>query len=94
MLQVIQRRQDGTTNFYRSWSEYKKGFGSPDRNVWLGNYIIIISPHLFRDQDIVLGEKCRPNDISNNIVRLINAFTILIEITKRSMPFLELNLKL
>ncbi|CAG2200922.1 unnamed protein product [Mytilus edulis] len=34
---VIQRRQDGTTNFYRSWSEYKKGFGSPDRNVWLGN---------------------------------------------------------
>ncbi|XP_071153581.1 ficolin-1-like [Mytilus edulis] len=34
---VIQRRQDGTTNFYRSWSEYKSGFGSPDRNVWLGN---------------------------------------------------------
>ncbi|VDI74908.1 Hypothetical predicted protein [Mytilus galloprovincialis] len=34
---VIQRRQDGTTNFYRSWSEYKSGFGSPDKNVWLGD---------------------------------------------------------
>lgn len=24
---VIQRRQDGTTNFYLDWNRYKKGFG-------------------------------------------------------------------
>ncbi|XP_052092540.1 angiopoietin-2-like [Mytilus californianus] len=42
---VIQRRQDGTTNFYRSWSDYEKGFGSPERNVWLGNYTYLIHFH-------------------------------------------------
>jgi len=24
---VIQRRQDGTTNFFMEWKQYKKGFG-------------------------------------------------------------------
>jgi hypothetical protein len=27
MLQVIQRRIDGQTDFYRGWSEYEVGFG-------------------------------------------------------------------
>jgi len=38
---VIQRRQDGSVNFDRSWKEYKEGFGylSPDDRTefWLGN---------------------------------------------------------
>ena len=33
---VIQRRVDGSTNFYRGWTEYKQGFGTLSRNSWLG----------------------------------------------------------
>ncbi|XP_071173661.1 fibrinogen-like protein A [Mytilus edulis] len=34
---VIQRRQDGLTDFYRTWSDYKNGFGSLNGSFWLGN---------------------------------------------------------
>jgi len=34
---VIQRRMDGSTNFYRRWNEYKVGFGKLHREFWLGN---------------------------------------------------------
>uniref|UniRef100_A0A8W8IU46 Fibrinogen C-terminal domain-containing protein n=1 Tax=Magallana gigas TaxID=29159 RepID=A0A8W8IU46_MAGGI len=34
---VIQRRMDGSVNFYRSWQTYKDGFGKPQGEYWLGN---------------------------------------------------------
>uniref|UniRef100_A0A8C2VBT4 Angiopoietin like 6 n=1 Tax=Chinchilla lanigera TaxID=34839 RepID=A0A8C2VBT4_CHILA len=33
---VIQRRQDGSVNFFTTWQQYKVGFGRPDGEYWLG----------------------------------------------------------
>ncbi|GFR70572.1 fibrinogen-related protein 3.1 [Elysia marginata] len=34
---IIQRRSTGNVDFYRTWDEYKNGFGSLDDDFWLGN---------------------------------------------------------
>jgi len=37
---VIQRRIDGSTNFYRNWIEYKNGFGNYNNEFYFGNDMI------------------------------------------------------
>ncbi|XP_060551125.1 ficolin-2-like [Ruditapes philippinarum] len=41
---VIQRRQDGSVDFYRDWDEYVDGFGTTIGEYWLGlKYINILT---------------------------------------------------
>lgn len=35
--QVFQRRQNGQTDFFRKWAEYRAGFGNLEDEFWLGN---------------------------------------------------------
>jgi len=30
---------DGTVSFYRKWETYKRGFGNPEKEFWLGTYL-------------------------------------------------------
>lgn len=36
ILQIIQKRFDGSVDFYRGWEDYAEGFGDPAGEYWLG----------------------------------------------------------
>ncbi|XP_062614061.1 fibroleukin-like, partial [Saccostrea cucullata] len=45
---VIQKREDGDVDFYKTWIEYQQGFGNATKNYWIGNDAIHT---LTRDKD-------------------------------------------
>ncbi|ESN89955.1 hypothetical protein HELRODRAFT_91172, partial [Helobdella robusta] len=34
---VMQRRMNGSENFYRNWTDYERGFGNPKKGFWIEN---------------------------------------------------------
>lgn len=37
-FKMIQRRMNGSVNFYRGWNDYKNGFGDVDSEFWIGRW--------------------------------------------------------
>ncbi len=44
---MIQRRIDGSVNFYRNWTEYEEGFGDPRAEFWFGELLFAHANGLF-----------------------------------------------
>ncbi|XP_041373705.1 techylectin-5B-like isoform X2 [Gigantopelta aegis] len=59
---VIQRRTDGSENFYRTWNDYRDGFGDFNNEFWLGDGLRYHSGYNFstsdRDSDTAPASNC------------------------------------
>ena len=51
---VIQRRLDGSVDFYRNWESYKEGFGEAEGEYWLGKTNINIKDPLLMVREILI----------------------------------------
>ncbi|XP_033758801.1 ficolin-3-like [Pecten maximus] len=49
---VIQNRYDGSVDFYKTWEEYKAGFGNARYEYWLGNENIHLFSSLFGECEL------------------------------------------
>ncbi|XP_069104438.1 angiopoietin-related protein 7-like [Argopecten irradians] len=83
---VIQRRTKGDVDFYRLWSDYKKGFGDLQRDFWLGNdnlhLLTNISKILRVEVEALTGERgyaeysnFQVADESQNYKLIVNGFS-------------------
>lgn len=76
---VIQKREDGSVDFNRSWEEYATGFGEADGELWIGNEVL---HQLTKDNCTTL--RIIIQDLQNNtwyvhlviILATINAYAI------------------
>ena len=46
LFKVIQRRVDGSTDFYKNWNDYENGFGDLATNFYLGKVLLL--QHTFK----------------------------------------------
>lgn len=46
-FKVIQRRINGSVDFYRGWDDYKMGFGDPSGEYWIGDVFSSLSTTIF-----------------------------------------------
>lgn len=42
-FKMIQRRMNGSVNFYRGWNDYKNGFGDVDSEFWIGRWFLFVA---------------------------------------------------
>lgn len=42
-FKMIQRRMNGSVNFYRGWNDYKNGFGDVDSEFWIGRWLFFVA---------------------------------------------------
>ena len=55
-FQVFQQRQDGSVDFYRTWQEYKDGFGNASSEYWLGMSMVRRYPRNPRGTEYVFSD--------------------------------------
>ena len=69
---VLNRRYDGSTNFYRNWKEYKEGFGKLHREFWIGICTCYFSRQYFKR---VLRLYYNSDLVDTQVVQVVPVYT-------------------